>query len=596
MPHDNPLRGTVERLLKMNASRLRYEGDAVRDATGVHPAAALFAADRQTEDKTGTDKSSLERPPVNALERVLARTLRYAAFCVPEFVSDTCSLVMECAAERKRVQSARPGQVASKQLASAPYASVSLRWQSALDEQHYLIESGMRRSPLNPNLVINSRPCANGTAGCAAYREMMSWKCDWKVPGERAPFLPIAMISLPKLREHYLTGRWPEGSDGKTMCLICARYFVQFVQAARLRTTPFFVPQWHFNTVGGRHGYKPDAVLYRNHGDSVVMAPIAKVYGPWLSVYYNKKIGLHCIDQRMIMCEPGPHREFTFDSFPGLEEHEAAVAAFMRSHGGQPGDASIDPTEAIPEAERPLLYLDLLRTMRPPEAVPVSTVHGRLSSSASMRLVEMGDLSDDTDVNVDVQTKPKDGPTEKTAPSRTKRSRSDEDEKEEEEEEIEVHARADKRSKTLSSITPQRKASDVKTSKSSKASAKTTSSSSARDQALMPPPPPRVPRARSPVPDEHGTHTDTDTGPREDEAGSMGEESPPEIAVFGDDDAGLMGLGTSIKEEKDETLAATVASEELEEWSDEDLGLSAPVAEPSESKPDFQKAARPSSQ
>jgi len=180
-----------------------------------------------------------------------------------------------------------------------------LRWRSARDDTHFMVQAGCRPSPVNPTLMIDSRPCVNGER-CEGFRNFTQLAdCP------EGSFMPIGYISKEELAEHYRTGRWPEGGAGNVPCIFCTWFVPQYLQSSQWfergsQWLPFVVAQCDFNSVGTFHGYRPECVLRRSgQQDSIVLAPLAKwdsnLLGP---VYKCPQSGRLRIDHDRMLVAP----------------------------------------------------------------------------------------------------------------------------------------------------------------------------------------------------------------------------------------------------------------------------------------------------
>lgn len=182
---------------------------------------------------------------------------------------------------------------------------------SAYDEEHFRVESGVRKSPVNPSLTINTPGCIIG-AMCVGL--LLTEQLD----GQRRPdrpaggFLPVRMVTVAQMKYHYETGSWPSGDAGNTPCMFCYRFVAHFMRVGMgwesgFQWLPFVAIQYYFNPVDTQDGYKRDAVLVRSPlPSSVIRGPIVKWNTSRLRIYFDENMGLHRIDESDIMVWPLP--------------------------------------------------------------------------------------------------------------------------------------------------------------------------------------------------------------------------------------------------------------------------------------------------
>lgn len=178
-----------------------------------------------------------------------------------------------------------------------------LRWRSARDDVHYMVEAGWRTSPTT-GLRIRSRPCVNADR-CMGFRTFPQLA---GCPPQS--FMPIGYITKEELAQHYATGKWPDAGAGNVPCIFCTWYVPFYLQCAipmerGNQWLPFVVAQSDFNSVDTFHGYRSEHVLRRSgQHDSIVLAPLGKWDSNALVIYFDAEMGLHRVNHDRMLVAP----------------------------------------------------------------------------------------------------------------------------------------------------------------------------------------------------------------------------------------------------------------------------------------------------
>lgn len=253
--------------------------------------------DERTHNRILRDFGTFPRPPANGIEVILDEMLSYMEN-LPAYKKRTTTAAVRSLIERCIVQRETPFGIDERRR--------YMIWQSARDEVHYLVEAGLRRSPTNPSLEINSRPCVMAER-CMGLR-LIEQLGGRRRPGSAPSFMLMGMISKAHLAAHYATGAWPAAEAGHAPCIICVRcvpHYLQCVVPSDGTDLPILVAQSVYNSVDTFHGYRSEYVL-RPTGQpgSVILAPLAMWDTNAMSVYYDEDIGKHRINQDLMMVRP----------------------------------------------------------------------------------------------------------------------------------------------------------------------------------------------------------------------------------------------------------------------------------------------------
>ncbi len=271
--------------------------DAFRREQDMVPVPGATEAER-TQNRMLRMYGSFPRPPPNGLEYIVESMVAYMAN-LPAYRARTSTPSMRSLIERCVAQRDTPFELGERRK--------YLFWQSARDEVHYLVEAGVRRSPTNPAKEIHSRPCVMGEK-CLG-RRLITQLSGRRKPGVQT-FTPIGMITKRHLAAHYTTGEWPAAEAGHVPCIICVRAILMFLQCTiplDRHWLPFVVAQTIFNSVDTFHGYRREFMLLPTGQPSMVLAPVARWDTNAMSVYYDEEMGLHRINQDLMMVKPlGP--------------------------------------------------------------------------------------------------------------------------------------------------------------------------------------------------------------------------------------------------------------------------------------------------
>lgn len=356
----------VEAQFHRRAGRLapvRYDG-TIGAPVAQLPAALDAAArrDREAAAASGDERARLAmtrlygtcpRPPDNGLAEEINRLIKYLRH-VPPCRARVAAAIRE-QIERCIVDRETPARWND--------LHQYLRWRSARDDVHYLVQAGWRMSPTHPTHRIKSMPCVNAER-CMGFRMLPQLAgCP---PGS---FMPIGYISKEELAHHYATGQWPEGGAGNVPCIFCTWYIPHYLQCAIPLDRgngwlPFVMAQSDFNSVGTFHGYRDDCVLRRSgQHDSIVLAPLARWDSNALSVYWDPNMNVHRVDHDRMLVAP-------MGRFPSLATFSTDV--------DPPGNTECVPFEVLNVTNvRTSAALDeQARAARPPALPAPSTAVG----------------------------------------------------------------------------------------------------------------------------------------------------------------------------------------------------------------------------
>jgi hypothetical protein len=139
-------------------------------------------------------------------------------------------------------------------------------------QNHYLVESAPRPSPVNPEIILLPRPCALGE-NCTAFQIALPMTLA-VVPHAKPSFALVGALSESDMRQFYQTGLWP---GEPVECVLCMHFF-PVLAASMLGKSSARSPALCFQAMCSDthpvHGFKPEALLLPSVTSAVLELPM----------------------------------------------------------------------------------------------------------------------------------------------------------------------------------------------------------------------------------------------------------------------------------------------------------------------------------
>ncbi len=144
---------------------------------------------------------------------------------------------------------------------------------SAHDMQnHYLVESVPRPSPVDPEVMLFPRPCALGE-NCTAFQIALPMTLA-VVPHAKPSFALVGALTESEMREFYRTGLWP---GEPVECILCMHFFPVLAASMLGKSTvrsPALCFQAMCSDTHPVHGFRPEALLQPSVASAVLELPM----------------------------------------------------------------------------------------------------------------------------------------------------------------------------------------------------------------------------------------------------------------------------------------------------------------------------------